>query len=92
MTETDQERLARIEANRTMHVSNEDYEWLLAKAKQSQRLSDEVERLDATLQMIDGGDHPCTDESQLRQWAYEARTLGRDHRPPPEKPQEGAQT
>lgn len=42
------------------------------------RLQDEVVRLDGWLAIIDGGDGPCTDESRLRQWAYEARTLRRD--------------
>ena len=37
----------------------------------------EVERLKAWLLKIDGGDSPCTDQSQLRQWAYEAVTLGK---------------
>lgn len=36
----------------------------------------ERDRLAAWLSHIDGGDAPCTDESQLRQWAYEAVTLG----------------
>lgn len=36
----------------------------------------EAERLHAWLKKIEGGDDPCTDESQLRQWAYEAVTLG----------------
>ena len=42
------------------------------------RAEAEVARLTAWLQKIDGGDSPCTDESQLRQWAYEALTLGRE--------------
>lgn len=37
----------------------------------------EVERLRGWLRLIEGGDHPCRDENQLRQWAYEAITLGR---------------
>ena len=36
---------------------------------------DEIRRLTAWLARIEGGDNPCTDESQLRQWAYEANTL-----------------
>lgn len=44
-------------------------------------LTAEVERLNGWLARIDGGDHPCQDESTLRQWAYEARTL---HRPCPD--------
>lgn len=42
------------------------------------RLRAEVERLSKWLQKIDGGDNPCTDEKQLRQWAYEAVTLKRE--------------
>lgn len=34
-------------------------------------------RLRAWLEHIVGGDSPCTDESQLRQWAYEAIVLQR---------------
>lgn len=41
-------------------------------------LKTEVERLTAWLQRIDGGDHPCKDAEQLRQWAYEALTLRRE--------------
>ena len=41
------------------------------------RLLAEIERLQGVLQRIDGGDHYCTDESKLRQWAYEGLTLGR---------------
>jgi hypothetical protein len=46
------------------------------------RLEEENEKLKAALVLIDGGDNPSHDESQLRQWAYEAVTLGRDFRPP----------
>lgn len=42
-----------------------------------ERLRSEVARLEAWLYRIDGGDNPCRDEEQLRQWAYEALTLGR---------------
>lgn len=37
-----------------------------------------VERLTAWLLRIEGGDNPCEDAAQLRQWAYEAVTLGRE--------------
>lgn len=40
------------------------------------RLHAEVERLTGWLEKIEGGDRPCQDESQLRQWAYAAVTLG----------------
>lgn len=36
----------------------------------------ERERYRAWLSHIDGGSAPCTNEAQLRQWAYEAVTLG----------------
>lgn len=49
-----------------------------AMARELLDLRREVERLSAVLQRIDGGDSPCTDEAKLRQWAYEATTLGRD--------------
>ena len=39
------------------------------------RLQAEVERLSCWLERIDGGDTPCNDPTQLRQWAYEAITL-----------------
>lgn len=42
------------------------------------RAEKEVARLRAWLLRIDGGDHPCTDEAKLRQWAYEAVTLGKE--------------
>lgn len=42
------------------------------------RLLKECDRLAAWLKHIEGGDNPCLDESQLRQWAYEATTLGHD--------------
>lgn len=42
------------------------------------RCRKECDRLTAWLKHIDGGDSPCLDESQLRQWAYEATTLGHD--------------
>lgn len=41
------------------------------------RLQAEIVRLSTWLIKIDGGDNPCRDESQLRQWAYEAVVLGR---------------
>jgi len=44
----------------------------------NQRLRAEVERLTAWLRKIDGGDNPCLDEAVLRQWAYDAVTLGRE--------------
>lgn len=44
-------------------------------ADKNDHLRREVDRLNNWLAKIDGGDHPCTDESQLRQWAYEAITL-----------------
>lgn len=40
-------------------------------------LAAENDRLSAWLRRIDGGDAPCTDEAQLRQWAYDAVTLGK---------------
>jgi hypothetical protein len=43
-----------------------------------QRLRVEANRLAGWLKLIDGGDNPCTDESQLRQWAYDAITLGKE--------------
>ena len=63
--------------------------WLVEGAKNcvveleasKQRVLDleaEVERLDGWLSKIDGGDHPCTDESKLRQWAFQAHCLGHD--------------
>lgn len=39
--------------------------------------SAEIERLTGWLRHIEGGDHPCLDEGQLRQWAYDAVTLRR---------------
>ncbi|MFA5187133.1 MAG: hypothetical protein WC551_11675 [Patescibacteria group bacterium] len=42
------------------------------------RLSAENDRLRGWLELIEGGDHPCTDAQQLRQWAYEAITLGHE--------------
>jgi len=39
-------------------------------------LEAERDRLRDWLKRIDGGDSPCLDESQLRQWAYEAVVLG----------------
>lgn len=41
------------------------------------RIAEERDRLLGVLEHICGGDRPCTDESKLRQWAYEAVTLGR---------------
>lgn len=38
----------------------------------------EVERLKRWLARIGGGDSPCLDQNQLRQWAYEALVLGHD--------------
>jgi len=38
-------------------------------------LEAEIERLSGWLSKIDGGDCPCCDEKQLRQWAYNAITL-----------------
>lgn len=38
----------------------------------------EIERLRGWLAVIEGGDTPCDDASQLRRWAYEALTLGRE--------------
>ena len=56
----------------------------LVAAGQRPRQSDEATRTDAeisrlrdVLEHIAGGDNPCTDESKLRQWAYEALVLGR---------------
>jgi hypothetical protein len=43
--------------------------------RERDRLRAEVERLDAWLKHIEGGDSPCQDESTLRQWAYEATVL-----------------
>lgn len=45
--------------------------------KRTHELGDELQRLSGVLARIEGGDHPCTNESLLRQWAYEALTLGR---------------
>jgi hypothetical protein len=42
---------------------------------QYNKLKSEVERLSKWLEKIEGGDSPCTDEAQLRQWAYSAVTL-----------------
>ena len=47
-------------------------------ASDARRLQGEVERLTAWLSKIDGGDDPCTDESTLRQWAFEALVLNRE--------------
>lgn len=41
------------------------------------RLGAEIDRLAAWLRCIEGGEDPCRDEARLRQWAYEAVTLGR---------------
>jgi hypothetical protein len=41
-------------------------------------LQNEVARLAGWLRKIEGGDSPCRDEVQLRQWAYEAVTLGHE--------------
>lgn len=49
-----------------------------AATRRIQGLEREVGRLSDWLSKIDGGDSPCTDESKLRQWAYEALSLGRD--------------
>jgi hypothetical protein len=38
------------------------------------RLRAEVERLTGWLKLIEGGDTPCFNEAQLRQWANEALT------------------
>jgi hypothetical protein len=58
------------------------YEGMMAErdglTEDVERLRGECERLTRWLRRIDGGDTPCQDESQLRQWAYEAITLGRD--------------
>lgn len=43
------------------------------------RLTRKVDRLEATLLLIDGGDIPSNDPEYLRRLAYEALTLGRDH-------------
>lgn len=47
------------------------------RAENSRLLAD-ANRLDAWLRKIDGGENPCTDESQLRQWAYDATVLGKE--------------
>lgn len=50
----------------------------LAGAREAKiRAHAEADRLRGVLQRIEGGDAPCTDEAKLRQWAYEALTLGR---------------
>ena len=49
-----------------------------ALAAEVERLRHEVDRLQRWLQRISGGDYPCQDEAQLRRWAYEAVTLGRE--------------
>lgn len=43
---------------------------------QLRRAKAEVERLRGWLLAIDGGDHPCTDEVELRRMAYRAVVLG----------------
>lgn len=53
---------------------------LLESAAKGKTLHSENERLRSWLCMIEGGDTPCRDEAQLRQWAYEAVTLG--NKPP----------
>ena len=61
-------------------LTKEDAE-LIASAPslraENKRLREECERLSGVLQAIDGGDCPVTDEALLRQWAYEAITLGK---------------
>lgn len=54
---------------------------MFERDKLEQQLADAVEereRFAGVLERIDGGDNPCTDESKLRQWAYETITLGRN--------------
>ena len=41
-------------------------------------LEAENRRLKDWLLKIEGGDNPCTDERVLRQWAYNAVTLGHE--------------
>jgi hypothetical protein len=41
------------------------------------RAAENAERLGGVLHLIGGGDSPCRDEAKLRQWAYQALTLGR---------------
>lgn len=48
-----------------------------ARSDEREKCKAEIERLSSWLQKIEGGDNPCRDESQLRQWAYEAVTLSR---------------
>ena len=38
----------------------------------------EAKRLKAWLAKIEGGDNPSKDESELREWAYEALVLGHE--------------
>ena len=38
----------------------------------------EVERLTGWLRLIDGGDRPCDDATELRRMAYDALTLGKE--------------
>jgi hypothetical protein len=50
-----------------------EVEALKVELKHAER---ERDRLLRWLEKIDGGDQPCQDELQLRQWAFEAVTLG----------------
>jgi len=64
-------RLAHVEATTSLRAD-------LAKARdRGDRMQIECARLDGVLRCIDGGDNPVLDEAMLRQWAYEATTLGR---------------
>lgn len=70
-------RMGEIKARLERHFygnTRDDIDYLIERVE---RLEKECERLTWWLARIDGGDHPCRDEGQLRQWAYEAVSLQR---------------
>lgn len=74
-----EEKLAEEEYSQRLAAcsANDFHDKYVAEKAENARLTQECDRLHGWLQAIDGGDNPCTDVLQLRQWAYEAATLGR---------------